>query len=75
MRRDMLAAGICGNIIDGINQNTAITKGNRLIVDRYNMVQGYENIYALGDIACMTDRNGYPQDAQVAIQQATNICR
>ena len=77
LRSDTLiwAAGICGNTLDGINQS-AITKGNRLIVDRYNKVQGYENIYALGDIACMTDEkypNGYPQVAQVAIQQAANL--
>jgi NADH dehydrogenase len=69
------AAGVCGNTIDGSNQS-AITKGNQLIVDCYNKVQGYENIYALGDIAFMTDDKhpkGYPQVAQVAIQQAANL--
>jgi len=42
-------------------------------VNRYNQINGYENIYALGDISFMTEEkypNGHPQVAQVAIQQA-----
>jgi NADH dehydrogenase len=37
------------------------------------MVKGYDNIFALGDVAFMTEEkypNGHPQVAQVAIQQA-----
>jgi len=71
------AAGIKGNTIDGLDENT-ITRGNRLIVDRYNRVQGYANIFAIGDLACMSETNypqGHPQVAQVAIQQARTLAR
>src|SRR5690606_13341557 len=40
--------------------------------NRYNQVEGYANIFALGDIALMeTEKylNGHPQVAQPAIQQ------
>jgi NADH:ubiquinone reductase (H+-translocating) len=65
-------AGIKGNIIDGL-KSECYAKNGRIIVDRYNKVTGYENIYALGDISFMTDEKyprGHPQVAQVAIQQA-----
>jgi NADH:ubiquinone reductase (H+-translocating) len=43
------------------------------LVDEYNRVQGYQNIYALGDLCLQTTDakfpNGHPQVAQVAIQQ------
>ncbi|MFC4261390.1 NAD(P)/FAD-dependent oxidoreductase [Ferruginibacter yonginensis] len=67
------AAGIKGNIIPGLNE-TIIAKGNRLKVNEYCKVQGFENIYAIGDVAYMEADaaypNGHPQVAPVAIQQA-----
>lgn len=66
------AAGVLGNKIEGFPVET-VTKSGRLIVDRFNQVQGCENIYAIGDIAFMTEPDypkGHPQVAQVAIQQA-----
>lgn len=66
------AAGIRGNVPAGI-QKDLIARGNRIKVDRYNKVLGFENIYAIGDIAYMeTPRyaSGHPQVASVAIQQA-----
>jgi NADH:ubiquinone reductase (H+-translocating) len=71
------AAGIKGIHIEGIDDKT-ITRGNRLLVDRYNRVNGYRNIFAIGDIAFMTEDNfpnGHPQVAQVAIQQARRLAR
>lgn len=65
------AAGIIGNKLQGLSEN-AIGKGNRILTDRYNKVQDYPNIYAIGDVAYMTEEaypNGHPQVAQVAIQQ------
>jgi len=65
-------AGIKGNRIDGLNQD-CYTRNARIIVDRFNIVKGYENIFALGDISFMTEEkypSGHPQVAQVAIQQA-----
>lgn len=69
------AAGIKGNTIDGLSEDT-ITRGGRLTVDRYNRVNGYRNIFAIGDLAYMTEEKypgGHPQVAQVAIQQAKRL--
>lgn len=66
------AAGVIGNKIAGLNPEV-IVRGNRIKVDRKNLVEGYKNIFAIGDIAFMTEGkypNGHPQVAQVAIQQA-----
>lgn len=65
------AAGIKGNIPEGIDKNLVV-KGNRIKVDRYNKVNGLENIYAIGDVAYMeTEKypHGHPQVASVAIAQ------
>ena len=66
------AAGIKGNVPVGID-TTLIAKGNRIKTDRRCRVIGYDNIYAVGDLACMEmDKypNGHPQVAPVATQQA-----
>src|SRR5258706_5099803 len=46
------AAGIKGNVPAGIDKNL-IVRGNRIKSDRRCRVQGYNNIYAIGDLACM----------------------
>lgn len=64
-------AGVKGNTIPGIAKEN-ITRGNRLIVDKYQQVQGCNDIFAIGDIAAMLTKNtpkGHPMVAQVAIQQ------
>jgi len=66
------AAGIKANSVEGLEGNI-FCKGDRLKVDRSNRVAGYDNIFAIGDVAFMTEKNypdGHPQVAQVAIQQA-----
>lgn len=71
------AAGIIGNTIAGLPAE-AITRGNRLVVDAYNLVKGTTNVYALGDICWQTEEKypkGHPQVAQVAIQQAKNLAQ
>lgn len=70
------AAGVTGNIIDGLPQEHIFR--NRYKVDRYNRVQGYEDIFAIGDIAYMETLNypnGHPQVANVAIHQGKNLGR
>ncbi len=50
--------------------------GNRLVVDRFNRLIGADDIYAIGDIAIMTDEkypHGHPQVAQAALQQGKNL--
>jgi NADH dehydrogenase len=65
------AAGVEGAPIAGIRPESII-KGKRFQVDVYNRIIGYENIFAIGDIAAMiTDANpqGHPMMAQPALQQ------
>jgi len=66
------AAGVTGNPVKGINNELLVGMGNRYKVNRYNQVEGYNNIFALGDIALMETEAyplGHPQVAQPAIQQ------
>ncbi|MCD0480029.1 NAD(P)/FAD-dependent oxidoreductase [Chryseobacterium sp. LC2016-29] len=68
------AAGVTGNVIDGFPSENLVR--NRYIVDRFNKVKGYDNIYAVGDIAYMETPKypqGHPQVANVAINQAKNL--
>jgi NADH dehydrogenase len=66
------AAGVKGNVPEGIDKNF-IARGNRIKTDRHCKVQGYDNIYTIGDLAYMETPaypNGHPQVAPVAMQQA-----
>jgi len=68
------AAGVKGNIIEGLLDQDIIK--NRYIVDRFNKLKSFKNIYALGDVAFMVTPkypNGHPQVANVAINQAKNL--
>lgn len=65
------AAGVAGKKTDGLNPELYV-RGNRIKVNSYNQVEGYTDIYALGDNAYMTEEkypNGHPQVATPAIQQ------
>ena len=66
------AAGVTGNILNGLPPEV-ITRGNRIIVNRYNQVENLDGVYALGDIAFMKTPKyafGHPQLANVALNQA-----
>jgi NADH dehydrogenase len=66
------AAGIKGAVVEGLGPES-VTRGNRVLVDRYCRVKGHDNIFAIGDLACMAEERypgGHPQVAQAAIQQA-----
>lgn len=68
------AAGVTGNVIDGFPTEKLVK--NRYIVDRFNKIKGYDNIFAIGDIAYMETQKypqGHPQVANVAINQAKNL--
>lgn len=71
-RTVLWAAGVTGNPIDGLPADV-IARGNRLRVDEYNRVSGFENIFALGDVALMEGDpkypKGHPQMAPPAMQQ------
>ena len=65
-------AGIKGIRLDGLSPEV-YNKNSRMIIDKHCKVKGYDNIFALGDITFLTEEkfpSGYPQVAQVAIQQA-----
>jgi NADH:ubiquinone reductase (H+-translocating) len=69
------AAGVTGNLIEGIDKKS-ITRSGRYIVDRFNRIAGYNNLFAIGDIACMETPlypHGHPQVANVAINQGRNL--
>ncbi|WP_413513478.1 NAD(P)/FAD-dependent oxidoreductase [Myroides odoratus] len=72
-------AGVMGAVIDGFDASV-VQRGNRLKVNEYNQVEGFDSIFAIGDVAAMVTENtpmGHPMMAQPAIQQgqllATNL--
>ncbi|OBQ56652.1 NAD(P)/FAD-dependent oxidoreductase [Tamlana sp. s12] len=70
------AAGVKGALIKGLDSASFVTRGNRILVNEFNQIKGFENIFAVGDIACMvTDGfpNGFPMMAQPAIQQGEQL--
>ena len=70
------AAGVTGNIVDGLDREIIIR--NRFKTDRFNRVKGYENIFAIGDIAYMETPkypDGHPQVANVAINQGKLLAK
>jgi NADH:ubiquinone reductase (H+-translocating) len=70
-------AGVKANGVEGINP-AVLARGGRMKVNRYNQVDGYENIFALGDVAFMVEEkfpNGHPQVAQPAIQQGKLLAK
>jgi NADH:ubiquinone reductase (H+-translocating) len=71
------AAGVSGNLLNGLEKEV-IQRGNRIQVNRVNLVVNTKNIYALGDIAYMETAkypNAHPQLANVAINQAKNLAK
>ena len=66
------AAGIKGNVPDGINKEL-IVRGNRIKINNQCKVQGYDSVYAIGDVAYLEQAawpSGHPQVAPVAMQMA-----
>jgi NADH dehydrogenase len=72
------AAGVIANTFEGIAEES-IGKGKRMLVDAFNRVNGYENIYAIGDISLQFSDpdypNGHPQLAQPAIQHGKALAK
>ncbi len=68
------AAGVKGVTIPGLDKATV--EKSRYLVDHFNLVNGYDNVYAVGDIAKMSTDDypeGHPQLAPVALQQGKNL--
>jgi NADH:ubiquinone reductase (H+-translocating) len=70
-------AGIAVPEIAGIDKAEKM-RGGRIHVNRFNQVIPYENIFAIGDMALMTEPkypNGHPQVAPPAIQQGNHLAK
>ena len=68
-------AGMTADIPPGLDRIETVGEG-RIRVDLYNSVAGYDDIYALGDVASVVTENtprGHAMLAPVAIQQAKNL--
>ena len=65
-------AGVQGVKIIGLDPKSFVEKVDRVRVNQYNQVVGYDNIFAIGDICSMETEKypqGHPMMAQPAIQQ------
>lgn len=69
-------AGVTCELIEGLPVES-FGRGKRLLVDNFNKLEAFENIFAIGDNCLMSgDPNfasGHPQLAQPAIQQGKNL--
>jgi NADH dehydrogenase len=71
------AAGVAPKKIPGLPE-TVFTRNHRIKTDSFNRIEGFSNIFALGDLAYQTEDkfpNGHPQLAQVGLQQASNLAK
>ena len=65
-------AGVQGAPINGLDAKSLVEKVERIRVNQFNQVLGYNNIFAIGDIASMETAlypEGHPMMAQPALQQ------
>jgi NADH dehydrogenase len=65
-------AGVQGAKVAGLKSDALIERVERIRVNEFNQVMGYDNIFAIGDIASMETSNypqGHPMMAQPALQQ------
>lgn len=69
-------AGVKPNSLNGMHEE-AYNRG-RLSVNEYNQVNGYNDIFAIGDTSLLlsdTSPKGHPQVAQVSLQMAKNLAK
>ncbi len=71
--------GVKAVSLEGLPKETVQARG-RIAVNEFNQVQGFKNIFAIGDICVQANQdkrfpNGHPQVAQVAIQQAKYLAK
>lgn len=68
-------SGVKSEVIRGIENSQKEHRG-RILTDSYNRIKGFENIFAIGDVAFVDDPlypAGYPQLARVAISQGQRL--
>jgi NADH dehydrogenase len=65
-------AGVQGATVAGLDADTLVERVERIRVNQFNQVRGYDTIFAVGDIAAMETElypQGHPMMAQPALQQ------
>ena len=70
------SAGVTGAPVTGIDGASLIPRANRYKVNEYNQVEGYADVFAIGDISLMETEKfprGHPMVAQPAIQQGNHL--
>jgi len=70
------SAGVTGAPVDGFPESAFVEKTNRYKVNEFNQIHGFENVFAIGDIAIIqSDKypKGHPMVAQPAIQQGEKL--
>ncbi|MDT0608541.1 NAD(P)/FAD-dependent oxidoreductase [Croceitalea rosinachiae] len=70
------AAGVQAVNIKGLDAKDYLCPGNRLRVNEYNQIDGFEHIFAIGDVAQMESEqypHGHPMMAQPALQQGDKL--
>ena len=76
-RNVLWAAGVKGEVIPGLPAD-AIVRGNRIETDAFNCVKGYNNVFAIGDVAAVVTAetpDGHPGVAPAAIQQGKQLAK
>ncbi|WP_421764047.1 NAD(P)/FAD-dependent oxidoreductase [Ekhidna sp.] len=70
------SAGVRGNVVEGLDASSV--ERSRILVDEFNKVKGTENVFAIGDVAMMQNKNypnGHPMVAPVAMQQGRHLAK
>lgn len=71
-------SGVIAREVKGLPENCT-GKGRRILVNGYNLVNGTNNIFAIGDMCLQFEDENYPQGhpqlAQVAIQQGKLLAK
>ena len=71
------SAGVKGEVLAGL-EKAEVVRGGRIKTDSQNLVTGYQNVYAIGDVAAIVNEetpNGHPGVAPVAIQQGHHLAK
>lgn len=69
-------AGVEGALINGFSSDSLCMRSKRIRVNQFNQVQGYDTVFAIGDIALMELEeytHGHPMMAQPALQQGKHL--
>ena len=70
------AAGVKGATVKGLDADHLISRSSRIIVNEFNQLKSYPNLFAIGDVAQVETEAtpyGYPMMAQPAIQQGKQL--